>query len=331
MNPRVPERAALHREDRMAALTAQNRWVMGGLFVGVAILSWLAAMGTGRIIAARLALPDDAAIEAIEVGVTAVADASEGTKSTSRPRLRRTPSKSTYVDPIVRRNIFDSSAVGVATTGPVDIGEGGRRSDLKVVLLATIVAEPVDYSSALIAEEKGSGGATGYGINDSLLGEATIVRIEPRKIYVRRTDGTIEYIAMEEGKTFEKTGKGSKTDKGDDDSSGVSKEGNKFVVEQALIDKMLENPEQLYSQIRAVPHKGTDGKIDGYRLSGIRRKSVFHKLGIKNGDIVHGVNGAPLTSMSSAMDSFNSLKNERSFSFDVSRRNKRSDFEYEVR
>jgi general secretion pathway protein C len=320
----------------MAAPGAQSRWITGGLFIGVGVVAWLAAMGTGRVLRAQLALPDGAELGALEVGAVASAggDEDDGDAApTTRPRLRRKPTKKTYVDPIVQRSIFDSSKVGATGTTDVavlDTGEEGRRSDLKVVLLATIVAEPAEFSSALIAEEKGGDGAIGYGIGDGLLGEATIVRIEPRKVVIRRDDGTIEYIAMEEGKTFEK-GDGEKKAAKKDDGGGVSKDGDKFVVEQALIDQILENPEQLYSQIRAVPHKGPDGKVDGYRLSGIRRKSVFHKLGIKNGDIVHGVNGQSLTSMSAAMDAFNGLQNEKNFSFELTRRNNRKTQEYEIR
>lgn len=318
----------------MAAPSAQSRWITGGLFVGVGVVAWLAAMGTGRVLRAQLALPDGAELGAVEVGGMAAAgdDAGDGTPA-SRPRLRRKPTKKAYVDPIVQRSIFDSNQVGASGTtdvAVVDTGEEGRRSDLKVVLLATIVAEPAEYSSALIAEEKGGDGAVGYGIGDGLLGEATIVRIEPRKVVIRRDDGTVEYIAMEEGKTFDKGDGGEKKAEKKDDA-GVSKDGDKFIVEQALIDQIMENPEQLYSQIRAVPHKGADGKVDGYRLSGIRRKSVFHKLGIKNGDIVHGVNGQGLTSMSAAMDAFNGLQNEKSFSFELTRRNNRKTQDYEIR
>jgi general secretion pathway protein C len=317
----------------MAAPSAQSRWITGGLFVGVAVVAWLAAMGTGRVLRAQLALPDGAELGAVEVGAMAAGGEDDDDPPTSRPRLRRKPTKKAYVDPIVKRSIFDSNKVGSTGTTDVsmlDTGEEGRRSDLKVVLLATIVAEPAEYSSALIAEEKGGDGAVGYGIGDGLLGEATIVRIEPRKVVIRRDDGTVEYIAMEEGKTFEKGDGGEKKSKKKDDA-GVSKDGDKFIVEQALIDQIMENPEQLYSQIRAVPHKGSDGKVDGYRLSGIRRKSVFHKLGIKNGDIVHGVNGQTLTSMSAAMDAFNGLQNEKSFSFELTRRNNRKTQDYEIR
>ena len=113
---------------------------------------------------------------------------------------------------------------------------------------------------------------------------------------------------------------------------GISKSGNnKYVVDQEVLDELLKNPEKLYSQIRAVPHKDSDGNVDGYRLSGIRRKSIFYKLGVKNGDIVHGVNGKELNSMSGAMDAFNSLQNARDFSFDITRRRKKQTMEYEVR
>ena len=323
----------------MAAPGAQGRWIVGGLFLGSAVVAWLAAMGTGRVLRAQLALPDGAVLDAIEVAAMTAGDdgaPADGTASaspSSRPRPRRKPTKKTYVDPIVDRSIFDSSKVGATATSDVavlDTGEEGRRSDLKVVLLATIVAEPAEFSSALIAEEKGGDGAIGYGVGDALLGEATIVRIEQRKVIIRRDDGAVEFIAMEEGKTFVKDDGNAKEPKAADDA-GVSKDGDKFIVEQALIDQLLENPEQLYSQIRAVPHKGPDGQVDGYRLSGIRRKSVFHKLGIKNGDIVHGVNGQSLTSMSAAMDAFNGLQNDKNFSFELTRRNNRKTQEYEIR
>ena len=140
---------------------------------------------------------------------------------------------------------------------------------------------------------------------------------------------------MEDGQSYEKDKKkgGKKASKKgkDDEEDGITKEGpNKFIVDQELIDKVMENPEQLYSQIRATPHK--DGAtVDGYRLSGIRRRSLFYKLGIKNGDIVHTVNGTTLDSMSSAMGAYNSLQNDKNFTFEVTRRNKRQTFEYEVR
>jgi len=316
------------------ATPSRKRWTTAGLFLAVALLAWLASLGAGRLAGGLLALPPDAALATISAsaadadasGTVAGGDAGERDSATPRRRNKRY-----YVTPIHERNIFDSSSLGVETTDEGEVEGSDRKSDLKVVLLATVVAQPSDYSSALIAEEKGDG-AAGYGIGDDLLGEATIVRIEPRRVIVRRSDGTVEYIAMEEGKSFSK-------EKDDDDKTDSSSEDddiqkageNKYIVDQELVDKLLENPEKLYSQVRVVPHKGADGEIDGYRMSGIRRKSFFARMGIKNGDIVHAVNGKPLTSMSAAMDAYNGLQEDKNFSFDLTRRNKKQTFEYEIR
>ncbi len=53
--------------------------------------------------------------------------------------------------------------------------------------------------------------------------------------------------------------------------------------------------DSLQSAIRMVPHKNGDGEIDGYRMSGIRRNSLFASCGIKNGDIIHSINGVTIS------------------------------------
>jgi type II secretion system protein C len=318
--------------------SALSKWTIAGVLTGVSASSWLAALAVGRVTAGMLALPEDAEIVDVAMVPAEAGETGSSDSPVSSNQFKRSRSASSYVDPIVKRSLFDSSLVDAVTDtkSKVVTSDDGVPSDLKVVLLATLVAEPAEYSSALIAEEKGGEGALGYGIGDDLLGEGEIVRIEPRKVYVKRRNGSIEYISMEDGQSYEKgkktAKKGGKKDGKEEEEDGITKEGpNKFIVDQELIDKVMENPEQLYSQIRATPHKSEGGAIDGYRLSGIRRRSLFYKLGIKNGDIVHSVNGTTLDSMSSAMGAYNSLQNDKNFSFEVTRRNKRQTFEYEVR
>lgn len=333
--------------------TGRARWTLGGAFFGVALLSWLGSIGAGRIIQSKLALPKGATVSAIEPiedtsPVASGPAAGDGgpvggpVGGGDAPAPARQPTRvdaTALVDSVVRRNIFDSAAVASAAEagaagedGPTDPSafDGSRKSDLKVVLLATLVADPASFSSALIAEEKGAG-ARGYGEGDDLIGEATILRIDFRKVYLRRSDGSVEYIAMEDGKSFKKDAVAKEDGKDDGKADGITREGGKIIIDKALIDEITANPEKLYSEIRAVPHKGSDGQVDGYRLSGIRKKSIFSQLGIKNGDIVHLVNGKPLTSMSAAMDAYNSLAGGSSFNFEITRRNQRQTQEYEVR
>lgn len=314
------------------AQASRKRWTLAGVFLGVALIAWLLSLGTARLASGFLALPEDAVLA--DIGDPASLEALEAeavASGGSRSDRQRRRSKRHYVDPILKRNIFDSNALGAVAEDDEEVGDSDRKSDLKVVLLATVVAQPESYSSALIAEEKGDG-AMGYGVGDSLLDEATIVRIEQRKVIIRRSDGTVEFIAMEEGASFKKEDDGGgKAEKASDDDEIQKAGDNKYIVDQELVDKIMENPEKLYSQVRVVPHKGADGEIDGYRLSGIRRKSFFARLGVKNGDIVHAVNGKPLTSMSAAMDAYNSMQESKDFSFELTRRNKKQTFEYEIR
>ena len=112
----------------------------------------------------------------------------------------------------------------------------------------------------------------------------------------------------------------------------VTKAGpNKFIVAQSLIDQITADPEALTGKVRVSAHKGSDGQVDGFRLSGIRRRSLFKQLGIKNGDIVHTVNGQLLSDANAAANAYRSLAGTSNFTFEVTRRNERQTFEYEVR
>ncbi len=307
-----------------AALTRRRMATAAGIAVVALLLSLATNAGLARI----AALPDGALVS--DLGTLSASgddpdDASGNRRASSR---RGAGSKRSYVEPIVKRNIFDPDAVGA------DIADGDpsadQQTDLSVRLLATVVALPELYSSCLIVEDKRDSVAVGYGIGDSLLGEGEIIKIEQKRVTIRRNNGDVEYLAMKRDDKKKPKRRGRKGD--DEDEGGVSKEGdNKFVVDRSLVEDAVANVEKLATQIRVVPHKGPDGEIDGYRLSAIRRGSLFDKLGVKNGDIVHEVNGHALTSADGALKAYQALQSESSFTFDVTRRNKKQTFEYDVR
>ncbi len=298
-----------HEEQLEQPSLDLSRWAkVGGV---VAAVSLLLAFGAGRGLAVLLALPEGATVSQAEV--EAPEDAS-GRRGRSRESTRAL-SKNSYLDPIIRRNIFDSSAVGASASVEVDPGIDGRRTSLDVTL-------------------GGRDGETkGYGIGDDLLGEATIVRIEQKKVVIRRSDGNIEYIDMGgEGSKSTTTSRRSSASSEDEGEEGITKTGEySWEVDSSVVTDALGNIDSLISQVRATPHKGPDGEIDGFRLSAIRRGSLLQKLGIKNGDVIHGVNGTPLTSATGAMGAFQAMQSESAFSFDVTRRNQKNTFEYTIR
>lgn len=309
-----------------------------GAFVAVGVAAWAAAFVVDQVLARALALPEGATLMA--PGDLALAAADVGGEGDPPPETPSSPaasktgrrgSRDGLIDPIVKRSIFDSAKVGANADGtPANDGPEAK-SDLDATLLATVVADPPEYSSALIAR-KGGNDAKGYGIGDDLWGEGKVVGIEPKRVIIERSDGSREFIAMGGEAQVKKSTTRSLREGDGEGEEGVEQTGeNKFVVDAALVEEALKDPEKLASQVRVAPHKDANGQIDGYRMSGIRRNSLFKKLGIKNGDVVHTVNGQPLTSMQSAMSAYESLQNDKNFSFEITRRNQRQTFEYEIR
>lgn len=284
----------------------------------IAVIALLLSLGTSRVVIANfLALPDDA-----EIGEIAEATSDRRSRRTAQ----RAPTKRTLVDPIVRRNIFDPDAT---PKKPEPGGGKGTPSDLPLVLLATVVSTDPSFSSALIMEDSRDGAANGYGVGDEVM-DAKVHSIEQKRVYLER-DGSLEYLAIDGGPDPKKVPVGQGEDEDEDEDDGIRKVGeNSWEVDQEVVDKHMGNLEKLAGSVRAVPHRGPDGEIDGYRLSAIRRGSLLDKLGVKNGDVFHAVNGLPLTSIDGAMKAFNSLQSDKSFNFELTRRNQKVTNEYAI-
>ena len=163
--PIVPEQPALPSPLRLAIVAA----IMASLGFGLAAL--LTQVG-GHYLAlpadveavTYTDLPDPAAVAA----GTAVASA-ETPATPARPVARPRAANTKSYDVIVRRNIFDSTAVynpAALTAG------GGDCRDSSVKLIATMVADVPEYSSALLSLAGGKDShAQGFVIGDEVAGE----------------------------------------------------------------------------------------------------------------------------------------------------------------
>ncbi|MAA78048.1 MAG: hypothetical protein CL916_02225 [Deltaproteobacteria bacterium] len=296
-----------------------KKWLISGMYFSAILIGWALAFGGTQYAYRLLTLDELNNIQAPSI--------SEKDQSISTPKSN-TPLKNSYTSVISRRNIFDSTQAQKPAQKPLNSKEENMTiSDIDAALMGTIVMKP-DTASLAMIQLNSNKTITPYGIGDQLL-DAKIEVIEPEYVWIRRNN-QLEVLRLFGEKAQAGTTSKKNTNKSDDDS-GVSKSGkDKYTVDQEIFDELLQNPEKLYTQIRATEHK-KDGEVDGYRVSGIRRKSIFYKLGIKNGDVIHNVNGMPLTNLNEAMKAFESLQSSRDFNFNVTRRRKKRTMEYEVR
>lgn len=304
----------------------------------IAVVSWLASWAGATMLGHALAPP-----EAPRSPLAAQATGSQPPPEVPAPRPKRP--REFYLDPILERSIFDSSKVGETVEA---VEEGAPvASDLDVVLLATVVADPPKYSSALIGHEttkrvrrkrgrrrrtvrvRSVEDAAGYGVGDTLLGEATIADIQDGRVTLRRDNGRVEYLAL-----------WTDDDEEDPESSGSSEEEdaavekvakNHYTVASSLVEDLLDNPSALSSLGRAFPHKGPEGEIDGFRLSRIRKGSLGRQVGLRSGDVVHSINGHKLDSVAAAIGVLPDIKGTSSITVELTRRRKERTIQVDVR
>jgi general secretion pathway protein C len=91
------------------------------------------------------------------------------------------------------------------------------------------------------------------------------------------------------------------------------------------IEKAFQNINTVMRQARIRP------RSNGMYISSIRRGSIFQRLGLKNGDIIQGVDGKQINSVDDAMNFYNSLKSGTRVALGLKRRGRPLTITYRIR
>ena len=207
---------------------------------------------------------------------------------------RSTTNARTWTEPIRERNLLradvgDEPDTDV-TTSALDVTE----DDLPETgldgyeLVGTAVASRPTLSYAIVSNRREQ---DVYQIGEEL-GDAEIVGIHANRVVLNR-HGRTEQLSLDvdaQGGSGRGRGKaGARTAVvSDDDNIQVNPDGS-YSIDSGFVDDQLQNLAQLFTQVRAVPNF-KDGKADGFRLFSIKRGSIFDKIGLKNGDVIHQIN-----------------------------------------
>jgi len=233
-----------------------------------------------------------------------------------------------YLDKIMGRNLFDVQLIAAWAARRPGASDSEARTELKVRLLGTMVTQPETQSSAMIRDEEDHF-ARGYSVGDKLH-DREIIKIEKSRVTLRRSDGQIEVLTVDDTVRVAETSSAPTPSTGSDED-GITQAGDdKYVVSRDLYDQYINDVGSISKMGRALLHRGPDGDFDGYRLSAIRRNTLADQLGIKNGDVIHAVNGEALTSVQSAMNAYNTMKTQSNFCFEITRRGSPQELCYDI-
>ncbi len=98
-----------------------------------------------------------------------------------------------------------------------------------------------------------------------------------------------------------------------------------YEIDQKMLNDALSDPNQLLTQARAIPQE------DGLRFFAVRPNSIFFRIGIRNGDVVHRINDVELDNIENAFAVFQELRQQSRFSIDITRGGQDLTYQYTVR
>jgi len=153
-----------------------------------------------------------------------------------------------------------------------------------------------------IIKKKGERDEKLYTTGDAV--DKAVIKAILREEVVLLVDGREETLLMEKSKIQ----KNFNTDEDVDADGPKDKIVNNVLLTWTDVDKLTEDLENLRKQVRVRPHFD-NGKMDGFQVTGIKQDSVFYKqLGLRNGDIVAGVNEQEINSVEDVINFYNEFK-----------------------
>ena len=226
---------------------------------------------------------------------------------------------------VMDRNIFgstDKAAEGIKQTD-LDTLEP---TTLKVALLGTVTGSQQNAVAVIEETDKRKQGL--YRVGDSV--QDAIVKMILRGKVVLRVGDKDEILTMEESSSRRASSKEVASPSRRRRPSRAPGRSASITLRRSDVQDALKNINNLLSQVRIRPHF-KDGKADGLALSNIKGDSIFSKLGLRDGDVVRGVNDRPIRSPDDILSFYNKLRSGSRMSLQINRRGQERTINYRIR
>lgn len=232
------------------------------------------------------------------------------------PVEETTPHSLSFYQPIIERNLFKTKIETGEKLNRINV-ENLKQTDLKLKLWGTVTGGR-NKAYAVIEETEG-GKQNLFRVGDSIQ-SATLAIILREKV-VLNVNGMDEILEME--KT---TGAGNLSPSPE---TSVPSTSQQIPLERSQIENAVQDPNNLMSEVSIHPYI-RDGKAEGFILTQIKPNSVFRKMGLRNGDIIVGVDGEKIESVDNALEFYEKLKSSSNVKLELNRRGQPQTIDYSI-
>jgi len=262
----------------------------------------------------------------------------EVSSTVGSPTLRQGKKGAENYRVIVQKNIFNSASKPAVVSTPGESKSVPIQQVSLPPLNLTLVGTANPYAIIKDPKEKKQklyrkGDVIGMVIGQSDVNKPKLVSVNRNKVVLLR-GGKKEVLEVEIKSKKSKTAKRvsarnrSPKPKAADTIQQVS--DNQWVLDRRELDDAMKNLPQLLTKARVIP-SFKDGKPDGFRIFAIAKDSLYAKIGLQNGDILHRINSVDVKSPQNFMKVIEQLKDENSINVDLVRNNQKETFSYEIR
>jgi len=235
-----------------------------------------------------------------------------------------------YYSPILERDLFKikTAAPAPAQAARVDL-ENLEQTRLNLKLWGTVSGDPEKAYAVIEDTQKREQNL--FRVGDSIQ-SATLKMILREKV-VLNVEGRDEVLSMEEiaqSSAMLTASRGRPQVYARPPAALPPAGEQRITLQRSMLDESFADVNKLMTQIAISPNT-EDGESAGLSLSRIAPDSIFRRMGLRNGDVLLGVNGQPILSTEDAMRMYESLKSSNEVQLQLKRRGQERTINYSIR
>lgn len=210
---------------------------------------------------------------------------------------------------------------------PKDCDDASPVRGLKV--LGTIVLSDPIFSVAIIKD--GSSDSIALNIGDSLPNYGIVFDIRRNKVCFEKTDSSLVFAELKDDSFDFTPAPVAKVTTPEFNKDGFAKiSDNEIAIDRKTLLGHLENPDVL-REAYALPQRGPDGNIEGFKIFSINPGSVLRKLGFLPGDVIRAADGDPIDSFAKVNELYRSAKSRDTMEITIDRDGKKKNLIFKVK